>query len=155
MVLRITATKKTVNEIMEKGKKASLMGDTKTLKRVQAILMILEKINFKTISKSLGVSEETIRMWLRAFLLKGINFLKIRKSPGRPPKLTKGQKKQLSKIIEEGPEKFGFMGGCWRTPMVQQIIEKEFGVTYSCFYISRLLAYSSHNWRPIPVVTGH
>ena len=139
MKLRITATKKTLNEIKEKGNKASLMGDTKTLKRVQVILMLLENLNFKVISSTVGISEESIRLWLNGFLLKGINFLNYKKPSGRPPKLTKTQKREIVKIIDEGPEKFGFIGGCWRTPMIQKIIEEKFGICYSCFYLATLL----------------
>ena len=38
-----------------------------------------------------------------------------------------------------GPEKMGFSGACWRTPMIQHLILEKFGVYYSARYLSELL----------------
>ena len=154
MKLRITATKKTLNEIKEKGNNASFMGDSKTLKRVQVILMLLENLHFKLISSTVGISEETIRLWLNNFLLNGIKFLNYKTPPGRPSNLTKSQKKELAKIIDEGPGKFGFIGGCWRTPMVQKIISEKFGILYSCFYLSTLLKNMGYSYQKATFVSA-
>ncbi|MEW6125997.1 MAG: winged helix-turn-helix domain-containing protein [Acidobacteriota bacterium] len=32
-----------------------------------------------------------------------------------------------------------FSSACWRAPMIQQLILEKFAVTYSVFYIARLL----------------
>jgi transposase len=58
---------------------------------------------------------------------------------GRPSKLTKTQKSELYKIIEAGPDTAGYPGGCWRSPMIQHLIQKKFGVFFSVKYVAELL----------------
>jgi transposase len=143
-----------IQNLNKKASDAEFNGDIKALKRVQVMLMINEGNKFETIALILKISKETIRLWIKDFLLLGIRFLKYQKSPGRPPKLTKSQKKQLAKIIDDGPEKKGFSSACWRTPMVQKIIQEEFGVTYSCFYLSALLKNMGYSYQKATFVSA-
>ena len=77
--------------------------------------------------------------WIKKYLLNGLWGLRSEKSPGRPPKLTKTQRRELIKLVTQGPEKCGFSGGCWRTPMLQHLIQKRFDIFYNTHYISELL----------------
>ena len=45
----------------------------------------------------------------------------------------------MIQLIKEGPEKLGFPGSCWRTPMLQHLIKERFGVFYSVKYLSEYL----------------
>ncbi len=74
-----------------------------------AILSLTEGLSTEQVGKLLHVSAESVRLWLGAFLLQGINSIEIKKSPGRPPKLTKTQKKELAEIIDKGPSEAGFL----------------------------------------------
>ena len=85
------------------------------------------------------VSTESIRQWLRKYLVEGLRGLRSGSSPGRPPKLNKSQRRELAKAITEGSEKQGFTGSCWRTPMIRYWIKEKFGVFYNTRYISELL----------------
>lgn len=116
--------------------------------------MISNGSKFKIISYILKISKETIRLWLKDFLLFGIRFLNHQNSPGRPSKLTKKQKKKLSEIIDAGPEDNGFSSACWRTPMIQKIIAEEFGVNYSCFYLATLLKNMGYSYQKATFVSA-
>lgn len=109
------------------------------IKRILAIMAVSEGILYSVIAINLKVTEEAIRLWVNAVLLKGLNGLKSKNSPGRPPKLTKTERKKLDKLITEGPAKAGFPGACWRSPMIQVLIYEKFGVQYSVYYIPQLL----------------
>lgn len=102
-------------------------------------MAVSEGILYSVIAINLKVTEEAIRLWVNAVLLKGLNGLKSKNSPGRPPKLTKTERKKLDKLITEGPAKAGFPGACWRSPMIQVLIYEKFGVQYSVYYIPQLL----------------
>lgn len=60
-------------------------------------------------------------------------------SPGRPAKLTIDEKQKLIDMIIRGPEANGFPGGCWRTPIIQALIQLHFKVDFSVKYLSELL----------------
>ncbi len=87
--------------------------------RVMAILALGEDQDKEAVAVTLRVTVESIRGWINSFLSYGLRGLTSKKSPGRPTKLTKDQKLELAKLLDEGPEKTGFIGNCWRSPMVQ------------------------------------
>jgi len=136
-------------------KKSEEKGDLRTVKRVMAILAFSEKVPPSKISEIFGVSEESIRLWVYAFLLKGVEGLKAKKNNGRATKLTKSQRRELDKIITEGPAKSGFPGGCWRSPMIQKLIYEKFGVFYAVNYIAQLLRNMGFSFQKARFVSDH
>jgi transposase len=120
-------------------KQAQKAGDFRMIKRILALMAVSDGILYSVIAVNLKVTEESIRLWVNAVLLKGLNGLKSKNCPGRPPKLTKTERKKLAKLIAEGPAKAGFPGACWRSPMIQELIYEKFGVQYSVYYIPQLL----------------
>jgi transposase len=137
--IRITISNKTAKLLEQKRKKASELGDLRLFKRVSAIFPIGTGHTIVEVATLLDTTEESIRSWIRDFLEKGAKSLELRKSTGRPTKLTPSQKKKLAKIIEGGPSLVGYPGACWRSPMIQDLIQKNFNVFYSVAYIAQLL----------------
>jgi transposase len=118
---------------------ARLTGDSPTLRRIMAVLAVIDGYKFSLIASILKICDESVRIWMKKFLLKGPDGLKSVKPAGRKPKLTKKQKKLLKDIIIKGPSEAGFTGACWRSPMIQDMIYEKFNVFYSVNYISQLL----------------
>lgn len=137
---RIVATREIVQQIERSRQHASHMGDLHLFKKSTAIHEIINQSPYDEIADLLSISVDTIRIWINRFLAEGVGFLKRAKGKkGRPAKLTKNQKRELYQIIEAGPEASGYLGGCWRSPMIQHLINKVFGVFYSVKYICELL----------------
>jgi len=128
-------------ELIKSLENARRQGDLTVVNRILAVLAYAEhKNSVEDISNLLHVSTEFIRVWVKKYMQGGTKLITFRKqSPGRPNKLTKTQRKELSKYISAGPQKVGFPGACWRTPMVQELILNKFGVFYNVRYISQLL----------------
>ncbi len=114
-------------------------GDLAETKRLLALLSLAAGQFAENIAEILRISAETIRQVVHRYLSGGIIKIISKCRSGRPSKLVKKQLKKLSKWIELGPEKMGFQGGCWRTPMIQWLIHEKFGVFYNVRYISELL----------------
>lgn len=93
----------------------------------------------ETIAQDLSVSQESLYAWLRDFLVDRLESLRYQRNPGRPSRLTKGEKRHLKKIITEGPLAYGFTRGCWSSLLVQQVILDKFGVLYNRNYVCELL----------------
>lgn len=122
--------------------KAKRDGSLTMINRSLAVLNFAEGENstFKDIASFLKVSDESVRQWVKKYILGGIKALTIQKrSPGRPTKLTKKQRKKLYQMVVDGPQEAGFPGGCWRTPLIQELIYREFKVLYAVKYLSQLL----------------
>jgi len=118
---------------------AQAKGDLQEVKRVLALLSLIAGQWIEDIAEILQISIETIRQSVHRFLVGGASGMQSKSRPGRPSKLTQKQRRKLSEWIDKGPEAMGFPGSCWRTPMIQHLILKEWGVFYSARYISELL----------------
>jgi transposase len=136
---RLKLSRLQYQQIKQRMKLAQQLGKLAPMKRLLAIEALAAGESIATIATVLKVSTQAVRQWLAAFLSQGIKGLSANKSPGRPAKLSKEQKKQLAHMIEQGPNKNGFSGGCWRSPMIQLLIKENFGVCYTMQYISQLL----------------
>ncbi len=135
--------------------KARQAGDLPRANRVLSILTLAEGMAMSEAARVLKVSWEAVRGWFKRYLLQGVSGLRTKKSPGRPPKLTKSQRRELCQLIDEGPAKAGLSGNCWRSPMIQRLIQERFGVLYSVRYISELLKSMGYSYQKARFVSGH
>ena len=137
-------------------KKAENKGDLKSVKRYLGLLMYFEDNRSKNdIASILGVSVQSITNWLIRFIVGGAKALQTNKIPGRPPKLSKKQRKELSKLIDAGPQASGFESGCWRSPMIQNLILDKFGIYYSVQYLSQLLKDMGYSYQKARFVAAN
>jgi transposase len=135
--------------------KARQAGDLRRVIHVLSILALADGMAVREIARMLKVSHEAVRAWFKRYLLDGVRGLRAKKSPGRPPKLTKSQRRELCQLIDEGPAKAGLSGNCWRSPMIQRLIQERFGVFYSARYISELLKSLGFSYQKARFVSGH
>lgn len=139
MNIQIRITKQTVKKLEYIMDAARLAGDCQTLKRIAAVLSVIEGFKYSVTASVLKVCDESVHIRVKKFLLKGPDGLKSGKRTGRKPKLTKKQKKLLKDIIIKSPSEAGFAGACRRSPVIQGMIYKKFNVFCSANCISQLL----------------
>lgn len=154
-MIRITISNSKRKQLEKMAANAHKTGDLRTVKRITAILKVAEGYLQKDIAEILDVSTESIRIWIKKYLSEGVEGLRAKKSTGRKPKLTKTQKKELGKIIDDGPLKAGFSAACWRSPMIQQVIYEKFNVFYSVYYISELLKNMDFSFQKAKFESAH
>ena len=153
--IRLTLATRTRKALESGLRQAEYRGDLRTAKRMMAILAVADGYVSAELATLLHVAEESIRLWTKAFVLHGADGLRSTKSPGRPPKLTKSQKRALERMISEGPSAAGYPGACWRTPMIQHLIYEGFGVLYSVNYLSQLLKNMGFSYQKARFVSDH
>jgi len=154
-MIRLTISNRTMKKMEKMMENAQKKGDFRTINRIIAIIKIAEGYLQKDVAAFLNVSVEAIRIWIKNFLTIGLDGLKAKKNPGRPSKLTKTQKKELCKIIDDGPQKAGFSSACWRSPMIQEVIKDRFNVKYSVYYISELLKNLGYSFQKAKFESAH
>ena len=151
--IRITTT--TRKELEATLRQAFTAGDLPLVKRVTALLGIARGEPVQPVAAGVGVSPSSVYTWLRAFLLEGVAGLRVQWRGGRPSKLTKTQRQRLAEIIEAGPEAAGFPTGCWHALLIQQVIQREFGVTYNVHYLATLLHSLGFSFQKARFVSDH
>ena len=121
-MFRITFSKAVVKQLKQELVKAYARGDVRAVRRLSVLMMIGGRIALETILSLWNVSQQTVYNWLNEFLTDRWDSLEYEKAPGRPPRLTKTQKQQLSDWIEAGPEACGYATGCWTSVLIQDLI---------------------------------
>jgi transposase len=140
MYASIRFTPETVKMLMGRLQHAYRVGDLRLVRRVSALLDVARKTaTVADVAELYSVSKQTIYNWLNALMCRGEASLVYRQSPGRKARLTKTQKQQLSELVQAGPQAAGFTTACWTSLLIQQLIQREFGVLYDRYYICQLL----------------
>lgn len=130
-------------------------GDKGRIRRLTALVGLADGRPVPELAERLAVSEETIYAWLRAFLVERWASLRRRTSPGRPPKLPPAQRARLKEVIAAGPDAAGYPTGCWNSALVQDWIDREFGVLYSVKYVAELLRNLGLSYQKARFVSDH
>ena len=131
-------------------------GDHRVAPRVLAMLALGEGHTIEQTAHLFQVSAQSVRNWLQRLLHKGVaGIVQFKKPPGRRAKLSKTQRRELSVLLDAGPSAAGFTGNCWRSPMIQHLIEQRFGVLYSVHYLSELLRSLGFSYQKACFVSDH
>ena len=130
---RITFSQATVKHFEQEFQKAYHRGDQRLVRRITVLLATNRQKDLAGIARMWGIARQTIYNWLSAFLDQSWDSLNYSFAPGRPPRLTKTQKQELSEAVKAGPEACGFSTGCWSSVLIQKLIHQKFGVHYNRF----------------------
>jgi len=155
MRIRIQFTSATIQALTQALHGAYAIGDLRVVKRISALLACGKGEDIDAVANTLGVVRQTVYNWLKAFLLDGMESLVYRPSSGRPPKLTKTQKRRLKELIKAGPLAAGYASGCWTSLLIQQLILREFGALYNRFYVCELLHNLGFSFQKAKFVSDH
>ena len=151
--IRITApTRKELETTLRSAFKA---GDLPLVKRVSALLGISRGESVDEVAAGVGASASSVYAWLAALVLEGVAGLRVQWKGGRPPKLTPTQRQRLAEVVKAGPEAAGFPTGCWHALLLQQVIWREFRVTYNVQYLAALLHNLGFSFQKARFVSDH
>ena len=139
MHYRIRLTNISNQSLVEHLARAYRMADLRLVKRIHALLYVVDGYSFAEVGELLHLSEQTVRNYLHTFLRNGSDSLRYRRPPGRPGRLTQTQRQELAALIIAGPEAADYTSGCWTAVIVQDLILRHFGVMYHPHYIAHLL----------------
>jgi len=124
-------------------------------KRICALLFLDKELSVAEVASALDMGEQTVRDTVGAYLLEGVASLRDKRRTGRPPKLTKTQRKELSALIEAGPEKCGYPSACWSGVVIADLIQSRFGVSYHPQYVCQLLDNLGFSYQKARFVSDH
>jgi transposase len=89
------------------------------------------------IARRLGVSRAAVSQWAERLpsCPHGLAPLRRRLKPGRPPRLTPPQWRELLTVLAQGAMHSGFDTERWTMPRVRALIRRRWGVTYHTDYL--------------------
>jgi transposase len=155
MQIRLSLRKGELEALLERLRQAYAQGQLRLIKRIHALLSIIDGKTVSEVAEAFKLSSQTIYNYISAFILKRLASLVYKRPAGRPRKLSKTQRKVLAKLIDRGPEKAGYDCGGWDTVLIQELIYTRFGVEYSPHYVAELLKNMGFSWQKAKFVSDH
>ena len=101
-------------------------------------LLLAGKKNIDVV-RALNVAPSSVGRWKAIVRRHGLEGLRTKRSPGRPPKLPKARMKTLTGILLKGAQAAGFSSDLWTGKRVAQVIRKRFNVDYHPHHVLKLL----------------
>ena len=145
----------TRKQLYHRLQQAYAHGALRLVKRIHALLALAEAMSVRDVAEMLHLGEQTVRDYRNRFLLNRMASLTYKRPPGRPSKLTKTQRRELTELIKAGPQAAGYTSGCSNTPMLQDLIATRFGVSYHPHYLATVLHNLGFSYQKARFVSDH
>ena len=116
--------------------------EAKFIHRLQVILLFANKDDEScdSLGALFGNSPRSISNWIRKLNQTGaIDSLRSKPQSGRPPRLTKSQKEEIKKVLQELPEKRGIHDKMWNGRNLSSYISGHYGIRLKVRSCQRLL----------------
>ena len=108
--------------------------------RIRTVKQVEDGVHPEAIAAAIGMNSATVYRWIAAYREGGLEALKAKPVPGRPPKLNGQQIARLyTLIVGKDPRQLQFEFALWTRDMVREVIRREFDVRLSAVSVGRLL----------------
>jgi transposase len=108
-------------------------------RRLLAGRLLLEGSDADEVAEIVSASPVSVRRWRRAVEKGGLEALKAKPHPGRKPRLSSKQKRQLLTILLAGPVKAGYTTDLWTCQRVAEVVARKFQVEYHPDHVGKIL----------------
>jgi transposase len=102
--------------------------DGAQVRRLLAMAMVLDGHPRSEAASSNGMDRQTLRDWVHRYNETGVEGLKSRSIPGRPPCLTEQQMAELHDLVIQGPDLATDKVVRWRCADLLKVVERRFSV---------------------------
>ena len=109
-------------------------------RRRRAVQLLKSGQTLSAVARQLGAAVSSVFRWWQAYRRKGRRGLDAKTTPGRPPRLSTTEKRQLVKLLIRGPLRAGYRTDLWTLPRVTELIHQKFGVRYHPAHVWKVLA---------------
>lgn len=122
-------------------------------RRLRAVQLSQKGWRVTDIAQALNVSVPAVSQWLTIYRREGEDGLKARKRTGAPRRLSPRHSLMLQALLKRRPRENDIDADAWDRVLVQWVIKRLFGVTYSHQHCGRLLKAALDSKTTVPRVT--
>ena len=96
--------------------------------KIAAFLLILEGQRPEWIAQVLGVTRQSLNLWIHRINEQGLISLRRMEKPGRPTRLTQEMCQELQQQLEKSPVEYGLRRTRWDGPTLKVHLKRHFGI---------------------------
>ncbi len=104
-----------------------------------AVSLLEKGLGVREVARLIGCSPSSVARWKEVVKKSGMEGLAAKPYPGRPCRLSPGQKEKLLELLKKGPQAHGYGSDLWTLRRVAEVIEKHFGVRYHPAHVLKIL----------------
>lgn len=108
-------------------------------RRRRAIAQVKAGQTLSAVARQFSASVSSVSRWWQAYAREGARGLRSKPTPGRPSRLSPGQKAKLVTLLGHGPLRAGYRTDLWTLPRVAALIRQQFGVRYHPAHVWKVL----------------
>ena len=113
--------------------------DGSQVRRFLALALVLDGRSRSEAASLAGMDRQTLCDWVHRYNASGIEGLKSRRPPGRPPSLTEQQKAELLALVIKGPDPATDQVVRWRCVDLQAVVARRFAAEVHVHTIGKWL----------------
>ena len=117
-------------------------------RRRRAVQLLQAGRPVAAVARQVQASGSSVWRWWQTYQRAGPRGLRPKPTPGRPPRLSGGQQRQLVRILARGPRRAGYPTDLWTLARVAKVIQREFGIRYHPSHVWKML--TARGWRCQP-----
>ena len=108
-------------------------------RRTKAVALVKQGHSYQDVARMVQSSISSLVRWMQSFRRNGKAGLKSRPTPGRPPQMTGGQKRELIGLLKKGARAAGYATEMWTTRRVAEQIRRRWGIDYHPGHVWKIL----------------
>lgn len=108
-------------------------------RRLRAATLFEKQTKQAEIARQLKVSREAVSQWYEIWQQQGLEGLRSKGHPGQKAQLTTSQKKEVERILLEGPIAAGYTTDIWTLNRIAAIIKKVSAISYHSGHVWHIL----------------
>jgi transposase len=108
-------------------------------RRRRAVQLLESGQTLSAVARQVGAAVSSVFRWWQRYRRKGTRGLDAKPAPGRPPRLSPAEKRQLVNLLTRGALRAGYRTDLWTLPRVAALIHQRFGVRYHPAHVWKVL----------------
>ena len=119
---------------------------TRQVERAKVIWLASQGLREPAITRDLGLSQDTVRLWLERFNASGLLGLEDRPRSGRPLTYMPEEVGAVIEAVLTKPQDLGLPFGCWTLDRLEAYLDEEKGAAIKCSRIDEVLIAEGLRW---------